>query len=87
MGMNKNNKPNETPPPIELYRLENGGIGWRAIPVEPEPEPETITIDCEDCDGHGDYETMTPQAHGEISYKTFTCDTCDGLGTVEVDDE
>ena len=104
--MDKNNKPNETPPPIELvpvddyimdsvmlepYRLENGGIGWRAIPVESiatcTPEPEPITVDCEDCDGQGDYETETPQAHGETSYKVFTCDTCDGLGTVEVEDE
>ena len=97
--MNKNNEPELAPIDIimlggdykvdsamlEPYRLENGGIGWRAIPVEPEPEP-TI-IDCEDCDGQGDYEVMTPRPHGETDYHVFTCDTCDGAGVLEVDDE
>jgi len=123
VDMDKDNKQNETPPPIELvsvgdykvdsaelvpYRLDNGGIGWRAIPIpelsyeetvtiamefahsivkNEDEEPETVAIDCEDCDGAGDYETETPQAHGETSYKVFTCETCDGLGTVEVEDE
>jgi len=92
VGMNKNNEPDYIMDSamLEPYRLENGGIGWRAIPVESiaacTPEPETVTIDCEDCDGQGDYETMTPQAHGETSYKVFTCETCDGLGTVEVEE-
>ena len=81
--MNKNNEP-------ELSYAETINIAMayaHSIFKDAAEESETVTIDCEDCDGQGDYETMTPQAHGEISYKTFTCETCDGLGTVEVEDE